>query len=177
MDENNKVVDAGDLVLTVELAQIPLLLKYDWVLASQTIKGEDTATPDLKDDIHRFNSDLTWQVDWGYIFSSAALETLNSYCAWQVTMDGATVKTLSTIHYNVFSPAEALITHYNVLQLSDRKMILESYQDLSGLGDGYSSNERVLEVYTPVSKTEDFTPYRGQNPDNYIVASCNPGSY
>ena len=29
----------------------------------------------------------------------------------------------------------------------------------------------------PVSKTEDFTPYRGQNPDNYIVASCNPGSY
>jgi hypothetical protein len=70
-----------------------------------------------------------------------------------------------------------LMTHYNVLQLSDRKMILESYQDLSGLGDGYSSNERVLEVYTPVSKTEDFTPYRGQNPDNYIVASCNPGSY
>lgn len=35
-------------------------------------------------------------------------------------------------------------------------MILESYQDLSGLGDGYSSNERVLEVYTPVSKTEDL---------------------
>ena len=95
MDENNSVVDAADLVLTVELAQIPLLLKYDWVLASQTIKGEDTATPDLKDDIHRFNSDLTWQVDWGFIFSSAALETLNSYCAWQVTMDGATVKTLS----------------------------------------------------------------------------------
>ena len=58
MDENNSVVDAADLVLTVELAQIPLLLKYDWVLASQTIKGEDTATPDLKDDIHRFNSDL-----------------------------------------------------------------------------------------------------------------------
>lgn len=78
MDENNSVVDAADLVLTVELAQIPLLLKYDWVLASQTIKGEDTATPDLKDDIHRFNSDLTWQVDWGFIFSSAALETLNS---------------------------------------------------------------------------------------------------
>ena len=177
MDENSRVVDAADLVLTVELAQIPLLLKYDWVLASQTIKGEDTATPDLKDDIHRFNSDLTWQVDWGFIFSSAALETLNSYCAWQVTMDGATVKTLSTIHYNVFSPSQALMTHYNVLQLSDRKMILESYQDLSGLGDGYSSNERVLEVYTPVSKTEDFTPYRGQNPDNYIVASCNPGSY
>ena len=81
------------------------------------------------------------------------------------------------IAYNVFSPSQALMTHYNVLQLSDRKMILESYQDLSGLGDGYSSNERVLEVYTPVSKTEDFTPYRGQNPDNYIVASCNPGSY
>ena len=165
------------LVACCPLAQIPLLLKYDWVLASQTIKGEDTATPDLKDDIHRFNSDLTWQVDWGFIFSSAALETLNSYCAWKVTMDGATVKTLSTIHYNVFSPSQALMTHYNVLQLSDRKMILESYQDLSGLGGDYSSNERVLEVYTPVSKTEDFTPYRGQNPDNYIVASCNPGSY
>jgi len=34
-----------------------------------------------------------------------------------------------------------------------------------------------METYEPVSKTDDFTPYRGENPDNYIIDTCNPGSY
>ena len=58
-----KTVDAADLVLTVNLAQLPLLLKYDWKLVSQTVHGEQTATEDLTDDVQRFNSDMTWQVD------------------------------------------------------------------------------------------------------------------
>jgi len=172
-----KTVDAADLVLTVNLAQLPLLLKYDWKLVSQTVHGEQTATEDLTDDVQRFNSDMTWQVDWGTIFSSMALETLNSYCSWQITTEGSVIKTLSTIHYNIFSPTVPIITTYNVKQLSDKKMILESYMDLSGFGDEYTDHESVVSVYEAVSKSDDFTPYRGQNADNYIISSCDPGTY
>lgn len=176
-DATGHVVDAADLVLTIELAELPLLLKYDWILVSQTVKGEDTATPDLKDDVYRFNPDMTWELDWGTEFSAMALETLNSYCSWQVTTDGAKVKTLSTIHYNVFSPTIPTITTYNVLQLSDRKMVLESFMDLSAFGEEYSDHEQVLSTFATTSKTDDFTPYRGSNPDNYYIEACSPGSY
>lgn len=172
-----KTVDAADLVLTVNLAQLPLLLKYDWKLVSQTVHGEQTATEDLTDDVQRFNSDMTWQVDWGTVFSSMALETLNSYCSWQITTEGSVIKTLSTIHYNIFSPTVPIITTYNVKQLSDKKMILESYMDLSGFGDEYTDHESVVSVYEAVSKSDDFTPYRGQNADNYVISSCDPGTY
>lgn len=172
-----KTVDAADLVLTVNLAQLPLLLKYDWKLVSQTVHGEQTATEDLTDDVQRFNSDMTWQADWGTVFSSMALETLNSYCSWQITTEGSVIKTLSTIHYNIFSPTVPIITTYNVKQLSDKKMILESYMDLSGFGDEYTDHESVVSVYEAVSKSDDFTPYRGQNADNYVISSCDPGTY
>ncbi len=172
-----KTVDAADLVLTVNLAQLPLLLKYDWKLVSQTVHGEQTATEDLTDDVQRFNSDMTWQADWGTVFSSMALETLNSYCSWQITTEGSVIKTLSTIHYNIFSPTVPIITTYNVKQLSDKKMILESYMDLSGFGDEYTDRESVVSVYEAVSKSDDFTPYRGQNADNYVISSCDPGTY
>ena len=172
-----KTVDAADLVLTVNLAQLPLLLKYDWKLVSQTVHDEQTATEDLTDDVQRFNSDMTWQVDWGTVFSSMALETLNSYCSWQITTEGSVIKTLSTIHYNIFSPTVPIKTTYNVKQLSDKKMILESYMDLSGFGDEYTDHESVVSVYEAVSKSDDFTPYRGQNADNYIISSCDPGTY
>ena len=69
------------------------------------------------------------------------------------------------------------ITKYKVVQLADRKMILESHQNLAGLGPDFSTDEVVMETYEPVSKTDDFTPYRGENPDNYIIDTCNPGSY
>ncbi len=65
MNANNLLVDASDLVLTVDLAEVPLLLKYDWKLVQQIIQGEDWATPDLKDDVYRFNPDLTLEWDWG----------------------------------------------------------------------------------------------------------------
>ena len=44
MNANNLLVDASDLVLTVDLAEVPLLLKYDWKLVQQIIQGEDWAT-------------------------------------------------------------------------------------------------------------------------------------
>lgn len=175
-DATQKQVDASDLVMTVNIAQIPLLLKYDWKLVSQIIQGEDYAEADMKDDVYRFNSDLTWQLDWGTIFSSSALETLYSTCSWQTVMNGSKVDSLYLIKYNVFSPTVPIVTKYKVLQLENRKMILESHQDLSFLPD-YAEDEKVWETYEPVPKTDDFTPYRGSNPDNYYIELCNPGGY
>lgn len=177
MNSNNEILDASDLVLTVDLAELPLLLKYDWQLTQQIIQGEDWATPDLKDDIRRFNPDLTYELDWGSILSAAALETLNSYCSWDVDMNGSKVDYLYTVTYNVFQPTTPVIQKYKVIKLADREMILEYNTDLSSLDPSFSDNELVRETYSSVSKTDDFVPYRGQNPDNYIIDSCNPGSY
>lgn len=101
LDVNGAVVDASDLVLTVDLAELPLLLKYDWQLVQQMIQGEDFATPDLKDDIYRFNADLTLELDWGTIFSAAQLETLNSCCSWDVERTGEKIDSLYLVKYNI----------------------------------------------------------------------------
>ncbi len=177
MNANNLLVDASDLVLTVDLAEVPLLLKYDWKLVQQIIQGEDWATPDLKDDVYRFNPDLTLEWDWGTVFSAVGLEKLNACCSWDVDQAGAKVEYLYMVKYSVFNTASPMITKYKVVQLADRKMILESHQNLAGLGPDFSTDEVVMETYEPVSKTDDFIPYRGENPDNYIIDTCNPGSY
>ncbi len=177
LDPNGFIADASDLVLTVDLAELPLLLKYDWQLVQQTIQGEDFATPDLKDDLYRFNPDLTFEMDWGTILSTAQLETLNACCAWDVDRTGEKVDSLYMIKYNIFQPNTPMITKYRVVKLADREMVLESRQDLSALGPEFSTDEIVTETYSPVSKTDDFTPYRGQNPDSYFVEACNPGTY
>lgn len=177
MNVDNSVVDASDLVLTVDLAELPLLLKYDWRLVQQIIQGEDWATPDLKDDVYRFNPDLTLELDWGTVFSAMQLETLNACCSWDVDQIGAKVENLYMVKYNIFSPTIPMITKFKVVQLADRKLVLESRQNLAGLGPDFSEDEVVREIYEPVSKTDDFTPYRGSNPDSYIIDACNPGSY
>lgn len=176
IDGSGEVVDASDVVVTVALAELPLLLKYDWSLLSQTIQGDDYAEPYMKDDIYRFNPDLSWELDWGDVKSAGALETLDSYCAWKAICTGAVVDSLYMIKYNVFAPGTPVITKYKVLKLENRELILESRQDLSFL-PGFAADEKVTEKFQPVSKSDDFTPYRGANPDNYIVGSCNPGSY
>lgn len=172
---NNNIVDAADLVLTINLAQEPLLLKYDWTLTSQIVQGEEFATADMTDDINRFNSDLTWEVDWGDIKSTGQMETLNSYCSWKPLFKGAVMDSIYMIKYNVFSPAVPIITKYKVLKLEDKQMILESLQDLSAFG--YAKDEKVTEVFSAISKNSEFTPYRGANADNYIIESCKPGTY
>ena len=40
-----------------------------------------------------------------------------------------------------------MITKYKVVQLADRKMILESHQNLAGLGPDFSTDEVVMETY------------------------------
>lgn len=175
-DAAGNSLDASDLVLEVALAQIPLLLKYDWKLVSQVVKGEDMATEDLLDDVNRFNPDLTWELDWGSVLSASTLETLFSTCSWKAVMKGSVVDSLYTIKYNVFAPGVPIVTKYKVLQLANRTLKLESRQDLSFFGD-YATDERVVETFEPISKTDDFTPYRNVNPDSYVNENCNPGSY
>lgn len=177
LDANGRIIDASDLVLTVELAELPLLLKYDWQLVQQIIQGEDFATPDLKDDLYRFNPDLTFEMDWGSILSTAQLETLNACCSWDVVRTGEKVDSLYMIKYNVFQPNTPMIAKYKVVKLAKREMVLESRQDLSALGPEFSTDEIITETYSPVSKTDDFISYRGKNPDDYYVESCSPGTY
>ena len=120
---------------------------------------------------------MTLEWDWGTVFSAIGLEKLNACCSWDVDQAGAKVEYLYMVKYSVFNTASPMITKYKVVQLADRKMILESHQNLAGLGPDFSTDEVVMETYEPVSKTDDFTPYRGENPDNYIIDTCNPGSY
>lgn len=176
LDTSGQQVDASDIVVSVELAQLPLFLKYDWGLLSQTIQGSDFAEAYMKDDVYRFNPDMSWELDWGDIKSAGALETLDSYCAWKAIMTGATVDSIYMIKYNIFSPKSPVVTKYKVLKLENRELILESRQDLSFL-PGFAKDEKVTDKFQPISKSDDFTPYRGANPDSYFVESCNPGSY
>lgn len=176
LDASGQQVDASDIVVSVELAQLPLFLKYDWGLLSQQIQGSDFAEAYMKDDVYRFNPDMSWELDWGDIKSAGALETLDSYCAWKAITTGATVDSLYMIKYNIFSPKSPVVTKYKVLKLENREMILESRQDLSFL-PGFAKDEKVTDKFQPISKSDDFTPYRGANPDSYFVESCNPGSY
>lgn len=175
-DAKGNSLDASDLVMDVALAQVPLLLKYDWKLVSQIVKGDDFATEDMIDDINRFNPDLTWEFDWGNTLSASAIETLYANCSWQAVMKGPVVDSIYTVKYNVFAPNVPIVTKYKVLQLANRTLKLESRQDLSAFGD-YAKDEKVVETYEPVSKTDDFTPYRNANPDSYVIQSCSPGSY
>lgn len=176
LDASGQQVDASDIVVSVELAQLPLFLKYDWGLLSQQIQGSDFAEVYMKDDVYRFNPDMSWELDWGDIKSAGALETLDSYCAWKAITTGATVDSLYMIKYNIFSPKSPVVTKYKVLKLENREMILESRQDLSFL-PGFAKDEKVTDKFQPISKSDDFTPYRGANSDSYFVESCNPGSY
>lgn len=176
LDGDGRQLDASDVVVAVELAQLPLFLKYDWSLTSQKIQGGEYAEDYMKDDIYRFNPDLTWELDWGDVKSAGALETLDSYCAWKAITTGARVDSLYLVKYNIFSPQTPVVTKYKVLKLENREMILESRQDLSFL-PGYTVDEKVTETFHPVSKTDDFIPYRGADADSYFIESCRPGSY
>lgn len=175
-DASGQQLDAADLVMEVAIAQIPLLLKYDWQMVSQIIKGEDLAKEYMKDDLFRYNPDLTWEKDWGSVISVDGMETLDATCAWKAVMDGARIDSIYTVKYNIFSPGIPVITGYKVLQCENRKLVLESHQDLSFVA-GYDKDERVVETFEAVSQTDDFTPYRGSDPASYFIENCNPGSY
>lgn len=174
LDASGKQLDAMDLVLNVDLAYEPLLLKYDWSLISQLIAGYEFAEEPQKDDVYRFNADKSWQLDWGTKFSSGGLEVLNSYCAWKPIGNGAKIDSLYMIKYNIFSPAVAEITKYKVIKMENKELILETRQDWSWLG--LAADEKVIEKYEPKSKLPSFNPY-GENDASYVIPACHPGSY
>lgn len=173
LDTSGKQLDAMDLVLNVDLAYEPLLLKYDWSLISQLIAGYEFAEEPQKDDVYRFNADKSWQLDWGTKFSNGALETLNSYCAWKPIGASAKMDSIYMIKYNIFGgPAE--ITKYKVLKMENKEMILETRQDWSWLG--LATDEKVIEKYETKSKLPSFNPY-GDQDASYVIPACHPGSY
>lgn len=49
------------------------------------------------------------------------------------------------------------------------------FQDLSGLGMAILQMKSVGSLYVGYPKLKIFASLSGTNPDNYIVASCNPG--
>lgn len=174
---NGNQIDASDIVVNINITQLYRLTKYDWKPVSQIIQKEDYAAEYTKDDVYRFNSDQSWELDWGTKFSDWGLETLDSYCAWKIVGTDEKIDSLYMIKYNIFAPTQAVITKYRVVKLQDQELTLESIQDLSGLGAEFSDKESVLDTYAGVSKSSDFTPYRGSNPDSYKVEACKPGSY
>lgn len=169
-------LDASDVIVNVNITQLYRLLKYDWKLASQIIQKEEYAEAYMKDDVYRFNEDLSWELDWGNVLSTSALETLDSYCAWKMIGTDEKIDSLYMIKYNIFSPANAVVAKYKVVRLQDEELVLESRQDLSFL-PGFSDKEPIQETYIAEPKSADFTPYRGSNPNSYKVAACNPGTY
>lgn len=174
LDAAGKQLDAMDLVLNVDIAYGPLLLKYDWGLVSQMIAGYEFADDAAKDDVYRFNADKSWQLDWGTKFSTGGSEALNSYCAWKPIGNEAKIDSLYMIKYNIFNPAVANITKYKVLKMENREMILETRQDWSWLG--LANDEKVIEKYEPKSKLPSFNPYGAQDA-SYVIPLCNPGNY
>lgn len=173
LDASGKQLDAMDCILNVKLAYEPLLVKYDWGLVSQLIAGYEFAEDHAKDDVYRFNADKSWELDWGAKKSPAALETLNSYCAWKPIVNGAKMDSIYMIKYNIFGgPAD--ITKYKVLKMENKEMILETRQDWSWLG--LATDEKVTEKYETKSKSPSFNPY-GDADASYVIPACNPGSY
>ena len=176
MTANGSQLDASDVIVSVNITQLYRLLKYDWKLASQIIQKEEYAEPYMKDDVYRFNEDWSWELDWGGTLSASALETLDSYCGWKMIGTDEKIDSIYMIKYNIFSPANAVVTKYKVISLQDEELVLESRQDLSFL-PGFSDQEPIQETYIAEPKSADFTPYRGSDPNSYKVEACKPGTY
>jgi hypothetical protein len=163
-------IDAADLTVTVTLAGVAILTKYDWKKVDE-IWGEEygSVVEDYQlDDVNRFNKDYSWQFDWGDILSSGQLETLNQYCAWKTTGTASNVETLSLIKFG-FLATDPTITTYTVDKLDAENLWISYYEPFFEVD--------ITEKFVAVPKAPTFTPYRGQPAENYTWATCTPGSY
>jgi hypothetical protein len=163
-------VDAVDLTVTVTLAGVALLTKYDWKKVDE-IWGEEygSVVGDYQlDDVNRFNKNYSWEFDWGDILSSGQLETINQYCAWKTTGTTSNVETLSLIKFG-FGATEPTITEYTVDKLDAENLWISYYEPFFDVD--------ITEKFVAVPKSPTFTPYRGQTASNYNWGTCTPGSY
>ncbi|MCE5180039.1 MAG: hypothetical protein LLF81_12955 [Porphyromonadaceae bacterium] len=173
--KENKLIDASDLAISVTLTDFGRLSKFDWRLTEQTTNGDDTTTDAMLDNVYRLNNDLSWEYDWGDP-AGAGMDVLNQYCAWKYVGTDLKADSIYLIRYGFLSNTPT-IDKYAVLRLDDANLWIQTFMDLSWLGDPYTEETPVIEKFVAVPKSSGFTPYRGENPANYSWASCTPGNY
>ncbi|MDD2512182.1 MAG: hypothetical protein PHS71_02895 [Proteiniphilum sp.] len=174
-DVQDKLIDASDLVVSVTLTDFGRLSKFDWKLTGQTTNGDDTTTDEMLDNVYRLHSDLSWEYDWGDP-AGAGFDVLNQYCAWKYIGTELKADSIYLIKFGFLSGTPT-IDKYAVLRLDDAGLWIQTFMDLSWLGDPYTEETPVMEKFVAIPKSSDFTPYRGENPANYNWATCTPGNY
>jgi hypothetical protein len=174
-DEDNKLIDASDLAVSVTLTDFGRLCKFDWKLTEQTTNGENTTSSEMLDNVYRLNNDFSWEYDWGDP-AGAGWDVLNQYCAWKYIGTELKADSIYLIKFGFLSTTPT-IDKYKVLKLDDTSLWIQTFMDLSWLGDPYTAETPVVEKYVAIPKSPDFTPYRGENPANYSWAPCTPGNY
>lgn len=176
LDANGNVVDVTDLIVNIEVTQLKRLQKFDWEITAQVIAGKnifiDDPNHEASDNTFRYNADWSWEYDWG---TKVGLEVLNATCAYKIIGTENKIDSIYTISYSIFDPNTPVVTKYKVGKLDETTLELESIQDLSAFD--YSSEELVIDRFVAVPQSSSFVPYRGSNPADYIIPSCNPGSY
>lgn len=174
-DDANEFIDASELVVSVTLTDLGRLLRYDWRLNEELTNGDDTMKEEKKDDVYRLNKDFSWEFDWGNP-AGAGLDVLNQYCAWKYIGTELKADSIHFIKYGFLSTVP-VIDKYEVLKLDDDNLWIQTFMDLSWLGEPYTEETPVIQKFIAAPKTSDFTPYRGENIEDYNWASCEPGTY
>jgi hypothetical protein len=164
-------VDAADLTVTVTLAGVALLTKYDWKKVDEIWGKYGSVVDDyLLDDVNRFHKNYSWEFDWGDVLSPDQLETINQYCAWKTTGTSSNVTTLSLIKFGFFATNPTII-EYTVDKL-DAENLWISYKNFD-----FGEEVVIVEKFVAIPKAPTFTPYRGKTASDYTWATCTPGSY
>ena len=174
LDKSGTEKDAVDVVLYISFGQLYSLIKYDWKSIGMDIAGFDFTDDALRDNVYRFHEDQSLQFDWGTTLTSLGLEVFLSHCAWKVIEKDSKVDSLHLIRYNIMNHNQDVIK-YKVVELKDRKMVLQHLEDWSWLGLGVE--EPVLTTLEGSARSANFAPNRGQNPNSYVIPACRPGTY
>lgn len=173
--DEDELVDVSDLAISVTLTDFGRLYKFDWKLTEQTTNGNNSTTNAMLDNVYRLNNNLSWQYDWGDP-AGAGMDVLNQYCAWKYVGTELKVDSIYLIKFGFLSNIPT-INKYKVLKLDNLSLWIQTFMDLSWLGDPYTVETPVIEKYVAIPKSTTFTSYRGKNPENYTWASCTPGGY
>lgn len=170
-DAGGTQVDAADLTVTINLTGVALLLKYDWRRTNRIITWPALGIEDLddikdyeKEYVYRFNSDYSWQFDWGTTIP--ALPSI--YCAWKtISNNDNPVDSLVLIRYNVDDERSDEVG--KVTRLTRDELWIKIYTEAWDLTEE--------QKYVAIAKSPNFTPYRGADPADYMSQNCTPGSY
>lgn len=168
-NNDNEITDTKDVVITIQLSNLAILLKYDWRQYSQvtTATGDEILSEDRMDDLYRLHNDNFYDVDYGAV--NNPWDGLAQFCAWKLD-DSDADHIMFTWSYFGFLATDATIEEFEVLQLDENELWINKNYDLSAFGLSTEENVTVKFIATP--KAEDFVPYRGVNPAEWAV--CTP---